>query len=276
MPTLRDVYERLRFRRVDLSDGFLAMLHASLQWAPPQDVGLIGPDDVCLMMRRLIDSGKSVKTVRNYRQAVLYLLDSAGVRIDLRDCRPPRNVRRIPTAWTADQLSRLIHSCRQSPTQRGWGPEHWEALALTIYDTSLRIGSLLRSDVQQLNHEQCTLYVPGECQKGRGDTLQPLHPDTADKLLELWRPDTRLFPWPFHRRLIWERFGDILRRAGLPDTSRDKFHRLRRTSYTCVAKAHGIAAASEHAAHKTDLSAYYLDRSHLPRHDTISALPRPE
>lgn len=276
MPHLRDVYERIRIRRVDLSDGYLHMLHAALQWAPPQDISRIDADEVCRMMRRLIDMGKSVKTVRNYRQAVLFMLGEAGVRIDPRECKAPRNVRRIPTAWTETQLSTLIAACRMAPYRRGWGPEHWEALSLTIYDTSLRIGALLKADVDHLDPHHCTLYIPGECHKGRDDTLQPLHPDTASKLANLPRPNCRLFPWPFNRRLIWKQFGDILRRAGLPDTSRDKFHKLRRTSYTYVAKVHGIAAASDHAAHKGDLSAYYLDKSHLNRPNPLDALPRPK
>lgn len=276
MPNLRDVYERIRTRRLDLSDGYLLMLHAALQWAPTQDVRLISPDDVCRIMRRLIDAGKSVKTVRNYRQAILFMLGEAGVKIDPRDCRPPRNVRRIPTAWTDHQLARLLDSCRMAPHRRGWGPQHWEALSLTIYDTSLRIGALLHADVDQLDPHNCTLYIPGERQKGRDDTLQPLHPDTARKLADLPRCDSRLFPWPFHRRLIWQQFSVILQRAGLPATSRDKFQRLRRTSYTCVAKVHGIAAATEHAAHKSDLSAYYLDKSHLHRPNPLDALPRPK
>lgn len=55
---------------------------------------------------------------------------------------------------------------------------------------------------------------------------------------------------------------------------RDKFHRLRRTSYTLVAKAFGVEAASRHAAHKQDLSRFYLDRSQIDA-DPLQALPRP-
>ena len=272
--TLRDTLDRLRSRRLDLSDGYLFVLSAALGWFRDGPLDSLSSDDVAAMMHRLRDSGKSAKTIRSYRQAILYLMHAAGLRVDARDVRPPRNVRRRPTAWTVEELGRLVSACRSAPWRSGWGPPHWEALTLTAYDTGLRIGTLLLADVAHL--DGVTLYVPGEHQKGREDAVHHLHPDTSRLLLSLPRTDSRMFPWPFCRRVIWKHYGEILRRAGLPDTSRDKFHKLRRTSYTYVAKEHGIAAASEHAAHKSDLSAYYLDKSHLNRPNPLEALPRPK
>jgi hypothetical protein len=152
-------------------------------------------------------------------------------------------------------------------------------LILLVYDTSLRIGCLLRSKLSQLNPSENRLLVPGELQKGRADTWQPLHPNTVRLLLQIHRKpgDDRLIPWPFSEGHIWKKYeADVLIPAGLPFSHRDKFHRIRRTSYTMVAKAFGIAAASEHAAHKQDLSRFYLDTSLLDHHNPLDALPRPE
>lgn len=274
MPKPRDVYDHLHLRRVDLSNGFLCTLHAALRWIPDQSAATINADDICRMMRRLLDTGHSIKTVHNYRQAALYLLAQAGQRIDPRDCRPPKIVRRRPTAWRPDELARIVGACRMARWERGWGPRHWEALTVAAYETGLRIGTLLLADVAHLDEHACTLYVPGEHQKSREETVHPLHRETAVMLATLPRRDTRLFPWPFNRRVIWKRYGEILRRAGLPDTSRDKFHKLRRTSYTYVAAAQGVPAATEHAAHRGDLSEFYLDRQFVPRPSPLDALPR--
>ena len=169
-----------------------------------------------------------------------------------------------------------MRACRTAPTGRGWGPDHWEALILTVYDTSLRIGCLMKIPATSLLAVECRLLVPGEFQKGGADTYQTLHPDTAEKLQRLPRGQSdRLFPWPYAREELWRRLESlILVPAGLPHGRRDKFHRLRRTSYTLVAKAFGVQAASRHAAHKQDLSRYYLDRSMIDA-NPLDALPRP-
>lgn len=113
--------------------------------------------------------------------------------------------------------------------------------------------------------------------KGRRDTVHRLHPSTLEVLNRISPKTGLLFNWPFHRDELWRRFSrEILIPAGLPATRRDKFHRVRRTSYTMVAKAYGIAAASEHAAHKQDLSRFYLDTSLLERQNPLDALPRPK
>jgi hypothetical protein len=123
---------------------------------------------------------------------------------------------------------------------------------------------------------ECRLLVPGEFQKGGADTYQSLHADTARRLDSLDRGTSgKLFPWPFAREELWRRLESlILVPAGLPHGRRDKFHRLRRTSYTLVAKVFGVQAASRHAAHKQDLSRYYLDRSMIDA-NPLDALPRP-
>jgi hypothetical protein len=182
---------------------------------------------------------------------------------------------RYPTAWRQDQLDTLVRACGRAPVQRGWGPDHWRALILTVYDTSLRIGCLLKLPESALCMSEMSLLVPGEFQKGRADTYQRLHPDTAERLARIERPNKMLIPWPYAKEELWRRLESlILAPAGLPHGRRDKFHRLRRTSYTMVAKAFGVDAASRHAAHKQDLSKFYLDRTMIDT-NPLDALPRP-
>lgn len=280
--TLRDSLGSLKDERLDLSKGHLEQLEIAVGHFERANGGAVPleemkPDHVRRMMRALIDLKKAPRTVNNYTRSILNLWDMtpgapACPRKEIRLLIEPE---RYPTAWRTEQVSALVDACRRAPVQRGWGPDHWLALILTVYDTSLRIGCLLRLSTSALCPAEGSLLVPGELQKGRADTFQRLHPDTIDRLVKLPRPDDRLFPWPYVREELWRRLESlILIPAGLPHGRRDKFHRLRRTSYTLVAKAFGVEAASRHAAHKQDLSRFYLDRSQIDA-DPLQALPRP-
>lgn len=282
--TLRDAYEHLANERIDLTSGTIQQYRISVGWfervhgrVPLRD---LTPLHVIGVMRAMRDAGRCERTVNNGRKNLLMLWRYAE---DQGSPIPPLpNARRIPRmrepaplakAWTPEQMGRIIEACGTAPERRGWTPEHWRALILTIYDTSLRIGCLMRSTIDQL--DGTTLTVPGSLQKGRRETCQPLHPDTAARLAALPRTDKRLFAWPYRREELWRKFREILKAAGLPATRRDQFHRIRRTSYTMVAVALGKEAASQHAAHRGDLSRFYLDPTFLPKPNPLDALPRP-
>lgn len=285
MQTLGDVISRLTEERLDLAAGTLQQYRISVGWfakvhgrVPLRD---LTPLHIVGVMRHLKDRGRCERTVNNVRRNLLIVWRHAeDMGAAVAPCPLPRRVPRmkepapLPRAWTPEQMRRLIDACRRAPTKRGWGAEHWVALVLTIYDTSLRIGCLLRSTADQLDPHACTLTVPGSLQKGRRETCQPLHPDTVVRLERLPRDDGRLFPWPYRREELWRQFRAILKSAGLPATRRDQFHRIRRTSYTLVAVALGKDAASGHAAHRRDMSAHYLDPAFVARPNPLDALPR--
>lgn len=286
MMTLRDVVQRLTEERVDLSDGQLYVLRAAVRWyeraCADSRVETLSAANIRKMMRAIV-TVRSRDTVNNYRARILYLWrqsrkHGAPSLPDPGEVPRLRGPQRLPTAWRPDQLCRIMEQCSRARQIAHWGPEHWEALVLTVYDTSLRIGCLRKSDVGQLEHDPPRLRVPAEFQKGGRDTYQPLHPETAEKLSVLYRPpgDRRLFPWPYCPRQIWIKFrSDILIPAGLPATRRDQFHKIRRTSYTLVYVKHGLTAAMEHASHTEDLSRYYLDPTFLEKPNPLDALPRP-
>src|SRR4029077_5622004 len=115
--------------------------------------------------------------------------------------------------------------CRKSKLTGRWTVQHWQALVLTIYDTSLRLGCLLSVARSLVDTDRGFLLVPGESMKGRRDELHRLHPQTCGLIAKL-APDALLFPWPKSRRAIWPDFKKIICAAGLPCTYRDLFHRL--------------------------------------------------
>lgn len=285
MQTLRDVLQRLTEERLDLTAGTLQQYRISIGWfekvhgrVPLRD---LTPLHIVGVMRHLRDHGRAERTVNNVRKNLLtvwrYAEDVGSVVAPVPNARRVPRMREpdpLPRAWTPEQMARILGACDRAPSKRGWTGEHWAALVMTIYDTSLRIGCLMRSTIDQLDSESCTLTVPGRLQKGRRETCQPLHPDTVGRLERLTRPDNRLFAWPYRREELWRKFRAILADAGLPHGRRDQFHRIRRTSYTLVAVALGKDAASEHAAHRADLSRLYLDRTFAPRPNPLDALPR--
>ncbi len=237
---------------------------------------------------RDVASARSIRTANNQRSNLLTLWRFAAEPERNLAAPPPkiariREVKRIPEAWTVGEMARLINECRrwQPPAGKRWASKWanwdgrcWAALVQVIYDTSLRIGCLLSSKPEQLRPDGF-LFVPGELQKGKQDTLHKLHANTiAD--LQATVSGGRLFPWPVKKRRIWFHFREILKAAGLPSDRRCLFHRLRRTSYTQVYVTLGPEAATRHAAHTSDLSRLYLDPRALPmnRH-AADAIPRP-
>lgn len=280
--TIRDVFRRLREERVDLSDGYLSLLwYAAVALEDscgPIDVEQLTADHVRQMMR-MVHQGAAASTVNNYRRYAYVLWDFAHSKHWTgppdRSARRYKEIKRAPTAWTIAELEHLLRTAEQWPAQRDWSGEHWACLITVAYETSLRIGCLLSVPLTALHESSSRLLIPGEFQKHRRDSHQSLRPATVARLKALPRPvgDKRLFPWPFVRDELWRKFAKILVAAGLPATGRDKFHKLRRTSYTLVAKSHGIAVASRHAGHSTDMSRYYLDQTQYDDRDPLTALP---
>jgi integrase len=109
-----------------------------------------------------------------------------------------------------------------------------------------------------------------------------LHPQTIE-LLQQMKPHGRelLFPWPWTNlaRTLYPQFGAILRAAGLPDTARDKFHKIRRTSATYLADVAGEVEAQKHMGHSTVglTIKYYIDPTKLTRRiNAADVIQRPD
>jgi len=288
--TLLDAYDRFRDERLDVSRNFLENLRTTLKHFHNANGGEIPIDQLAgshvrAMMRYVSDKGRTARTVNNFRRNLLILWNNC---LDWNWPIPPlprrseirklKEAAPLPTAWRPEQMEAIVTACRQARMKRGWGGMHWEALVMAVYDTSVRVGALMKSDLSQVDPDRNTLFIPGEFHKARRATFQPLRSETCGMLLSLPRVpgDTRLFPWPYSRDELWRKFRTvILEPAGLPATHRDYFHKIRRTSYTMIAKAYGVTAASDHASHAVDMSAHYLDKSFLDRPDPIKALPLP-
>lgn len=227
---------------------------------------------------------QGARTINNKRALIKTLWKAAHKR--LRDKIPAPGVigkltepKRLVEAWSVGQVATIVDHALAAPKIQHWDGRHWRFLVLVIYDTSHRLNALMQTPASALRSDG-HLLVLAEHSKGNVDKLHKLSPDT----IEAWNalPKSRsgkLIDWPLSVKEIFPRFREVLTSAGLPATRRDLFHKLRRTSYTYVYALLGPVAASDHAAHTTDLSRSYLDKQllaeiqQLPK--AIDVLPRP-
>lgn len=225
-------------------------------------------------------ASRAARTVNNRRQVLLTLWRFAKWKRWLRRELPrvPKVIEPeyIPRAWFIEEIEIILDACKSARPIEGWDETRWRALVLVIYDTSHRIGALLLADRCQVSPDGwLTMYAWQT--KQRADTVHRLHAETIEAI-DAMPPSDKLFPWPLHKRAIWLEFGAILKAAGLPRGPRDKFHKIRRTSASYVARELGEGAAMAHLGHKTPGLAKrsYLDPRIVGLQPAIDALPRPK
>lgn len=236
--------------------------------------------NVGVFIRKIVSSGCSGRTANSKRQQLLTLWRHAeflGLPVepvpDHRRLGKAREVQRAPVAWSEREMQNLINACFGAKSRSGWSGLHWASLVSTAYDTCRRIGALLSARRDDLDWKCQTLLIHGENEKGRSDSVSHLSDRSINLLRKL--PESKLlFDWPFRRDSIQRRFRkDVLVPAGLPSGRRDLFQRVRRSSYTFVARELGIEAATRHASHKSNLSQFYLDPSKMSQPRPVEVLP---
>ncbi len=172
------------------------------------------------------------------------------------DNRPLNEPEKVPLGWLPDELARLLKACEDQPGTIGdcraslW----WVCMVRVLLETGERIGAIrwLTKSALQDNW----LLVPAHLRKGkRRDRLYTLQSETIEKLRDLIkenRSNKSLFPWDRCETYLYNRFNKILEAANLPTDRRSKFHRLRRTVASAVAREGGDAtAALDHASPRT-------------------------
>jgi len=184
--------------------------------------------------------------------------------------------KRIPTAYTPIQVSRLFHAAIEEDGSIAGIPAGmwWLALLEFLYWTGARIRAALLVLRANVDLNAATVLLAAETQKHRADQLLTLHPDCVEAIGWIWEPPrTLLFRWPHHQTTLYRRYERILKRAGLPFSRRDKFQRLRRTCYSWTMT--GGADAGWQLGHSGDLSRYYEDPSITQQRQACDVLPRP-
>jgi integrase len=154
----------------------------------------------------------------------------------------------VPLAWMPHELDKLFKSLDTMPGAVGQvlACHWWRALLLLCWDTGERVTALLRLQWTDLDLESGWMIVPATNRKGgKSEEAYRLHPDTVAALRAIQLPPrSEVFPWPYAETYLWNRFGKVLRRAGLPDNRKSKFHRIRKSVGSYVKAAGGDASAA--------------------------------
>lgn len=212
---------------------------------------------------------------------------------------------RKPRCWSMEELDRLLqaamtlndaHQKRILRYRRGRIGEvpakyWWAALILLIYNCGVRISAIMSIRSEDLDLERGTVLIRAEAQKDREDQQFTLLPVTISAL-SILKPQrlTRVFEeWPYdrakatreHRKHRWgtliKHLTKLLATAGLPTTRRDKFHKLRRTFVTQVARKKGIAVAQSLAGHSTaEVTKLYIDERFMETPSVAEILSEPK
>jgi integrase len=188
-----------------------------------------------------------------------------------------------PKAYTEEHLHAIhaaiqleqkpvLTSCKVTPYQYVPGPIWWSALLLVLWDTAERIGAVMELREMDVDFENATAFFRADTRKGRQrDNIQPLEATTlkAIKLVLSHYSDHRatgsVFRWAANRSTMWNRFGKILERAGVPVVDRKKFHMVRSSRATHEHILGGDATAKlTHQSNAVTRKAY-LDASMIAK-----------
>jgi integrase len=199
---------------------------------------------------------------------------------------------REPRAWLPEEFDRLLAQTAELRGRIGDVPKSawWLALLLLDYNIGVRISALMSIQTRDLDLQAGTVMVRAEAQKDRSDQEFTLLPQSIDALRRI-RPERleRVFEeWPYDRarstkehrrngyRTLTEHLRRLLAAAALPETSKDLWHKMRRTFVTEIARQAGVPTAQAMAGHShQSVTARYLDKRRLELPSAAALLRQP-
>jgi integrase len=187
--------------------------------------------------------------------------------------------KRLPQAWLDHELRALFKAIDELP---GWlegvrACHWWRALHLVIWDSGERISAVMDLRWEHVDLKGGWLRVPAELRKGKGaDKVFKLHEETVKALRTIQSPEREaLFPWPFGRTYLWQKYEPILKAAGLPTSGQFKFHRLRRSVASFFEAAGGDATELLGHSARSVTRKHYLDERIVKPKQASDLLFRP-
>lgn len=235
----------------------------------------LSPEMVTSFLRWLGDTGRSARTVNSKRASIVCIWKHAARKklappFDPQDIPRRAAPKKLPTAWTADQLRSIIDNLRF-----GW----LQTFVIVLYESGARLNAASALTWADWDNGNRLLYLQDGTSKTRLQQFVRLSPATAAKLESLRmmhsQPADTIFPCPKDRRLMWAELRRACQRAGLPHTRRDLFQKIRRTTATLTAANSSVEVASRQLGHTTQrqtLSAY-IDPTMLRTVQAVDVLP---
>lgn len=152
--TQRYVEDRVDMKPVSIEQIERAVnVYGTLLGRPARISDLTKPS-IIRFMRWIVDEGGAPVTAnrkRTYLKSLWFLANDIGL------MEPPPKLRamkvpdRIPTSWIPEEIAIILRACDESePLPCGWGPTHWRALVMTLYDSCCRVGAVLKCPAEPL------------------------------------------------------------------------------------------------------------------------------
>jgi len=275
--------------RLDIGAGQIEQLEITIIkfdiFAGWPELPAITEETVCGFLHACRKSGLSAATVNSKRSHILALLNCAYRKRLIFD--PPRDVprcresRKVPTAWTADELQRLVTHAGTLAGAVGELPAswYWQSMIMVCYETGLRVGAVRTLEVNDFHPHGPALLIRSETQKTLLGQCVPLSAPTAALLAEhLYTPErTLIFPWPNCPRYFFVKFRRIVEGAGLTASRRghDLFHKIRRTNISYLA-CESLELARRQAGHVSAATTqrFYIDPRIVGERRAVDVLPR--
>jgi integrase len=253
----------------------------------------VGPEDLIDvniggLMLALGEQGRQPPTINKHRRYLLALARLACKKrfiAELPEIDKVAEFEREPECWSIEEFGRILEAAVGMPGTVGESPAgvFWPALIWADLNTGFRITALMSVRSEDVDLDQATIKVRPEYQKDRAGQTIDLLPETVEALRSLnYRHLPRVFDdWPYDRgqeqwKTLNKGLRQILARAGLPATSRDLWHKIRRTFATYIAAASDVETARVLCGHShSRITRRYLDQRKLTRPLVANLLPRP-
>ena len=171
----------------------------------------------------------------------------------------------VPKAWTAEQLSKIIATCRrlQAEGHKRLNGALWLAFHLVQWDTGERTGAMRSLTWSMIDMKTGHLTVPAEVRKGgRKAGTYHLKPRTLAALEQARKPGEELlfyFPDP-KKWKFYQLYKELILTAGLPyEVFKTGPQKMRRTFASHIAAAGGDATAALRHSTRRVTEDSYLD-----------------
>lgn len=203
--------------------------------------------------------------------------DAAGILTGLPPyAKPPRPVVRLPKRVSDHDIDATYEAAERAPVPcigKIRPADWWRALIVFMYNTALRLGSVLSLRTTDVLWKENILRMPPG--KTRIEQELFLNSTVMAHLNRIKGPRELLFEWPHDRTHLRTVFYRMQTSAMVPDERRFTFHALRRTAATVLAKQSPAAAqlALGHSSGETT-SRHYLDRELL--FQAMERMPQPK
>jgi integrase len=188
--------------------------------------------------------------------------------------------KRIPKAWTKDDLARILKACRSLIGWKEGGVRRstwWTALHLVLWDTGERISAVLAARWEWLDLNSGDLRIPAEARKGGDRDMEyRLHATTLEWVKALKPISVTLIFGETKLESVHAAYKGIRRKAGVATDRASAFHRMRRSVASHLhAAGHD---ATDFMKHSTDAvtRGSYLDPAIIGAIRPAEVLFRPE